>query len=72
MRLLALLLVPLVAGAAAYAHRSARLRSAWLLTAADCSCTTLDGCALFAPDAAASVSAADPEPLRITHVASSS
>jgi hydrogenase-4 component F len=34
MRLLALLLVPLAAGAAAYTHRSARLRSAWLLLAA--------------------------------------
>jgi hydrogenase-4 component F len=34
MRLLALLVVPLVAAAAAYAHRSARLRNAWLLTAA--------------------------------------
>jgi hydrogenase-4 component F len=34
MRLLALLLVPMVAAAAAYAHRSARLRNAWLLAAA--------------------------------------
>jgi hydrogenase-4 component F len=34
MRLLGLLLVPLIAGAAAYAHRSARLRNAWLLVAA--------------------------------------
>jgi hydrogenase-4 component F len=34
MRLLALLLVPSVAAAVAYAHRSARLRNAWLLTAA--------------------------------------
>ena len=34
MRLLALLLVPLVAAAAAYAHRSAPFRNAWLLAAA--------------------------------------
>ena len=34
MRLLALLLVPLVAAAAAYAHRSAGFRNAWLLGAA--------------------------------------
>jgi hydrogenase-4 component F len=34
MRLLALLIVPVVAGAAAYAHRSPRLRNAWLLAAA--------------------------------------
>jgi hydrogenase-4 component F len=34
MRLLGLLLVPLVAAIAAYAHRSARLRSGWLLAAA--------------------------------------
>ena len=34
MRLLALVLVPLVAAAAAYAHRSAGLRNGWLLGAA--------------------------------------
>jgi hydrogenase-4 component F len=34
MRLLALLLVPMIAGAAAYAHRSAAIRNAWLLAAA--------------------------------------
>lgn len=34
MRLLALLLVPLVAAAAAYIHRSAGFRNAWLVTAA--------------------------------------
>jgi MerR family transcriptional regulator, redox-sensitive transcriptional activator SoxR len=44
---------------------------AWLLTAADCSCTTLDVCALFASDATAFVGQGDPEPLRITRVGSS-
>lgn len=37
----------------------------WLLTATDCSCKSLDACALFNPDAA---DIGEPEPLRITHV----
>ena len=41
-------------------ERAQAMRS-WMLTASDCSCTTLDVCALFeAGDA--------PEPLRISHV----
>jgi len=40
---------------------------AWLLTATDCSCTTLDVCGLFSPGAA-STRTANEEPLRITHV----
>jgi MerR family redox-sensitive transcriptional activator SoxR len=48
----------------------AQAMRAWLLTATDCSCTTLDVCALFAPDATAPVGQGDPEPLRITHVGS--
>ena len=43
-------------------ERAQAMRS-WLLTATDCSCTSLDACALF--DADASQAAA----LRITHVA---
>jgi hypothetical protein len=39
----------------------------WLLTATDCSCSTLDVCALFEPDGASAL-ATEPEPLRITHV----
>jgi hypothetical protein len=50
--------------------RSQEVR-AWLLTAADCSCTTLDVCALFASDATAFVGQGDHEPLRITRVGSS-
>ena len=41
----------------------------WLLTATDCSCTTLDVCALFEPAAAPTP---DPEPRRVTHVAGGS
>jgi hypothetical protein len=39
---------------------------AWLLTATDCSCTTLDACDLFAPDKQYPPDHA--EPLRITQV----
>lgn len=39
----------------------------WLLTATDCSCTTLDVCALFDPDAHAPPTHQS-EPLRITRV----
>jgi len=49
----------------------AQAMRAWLLTATHCSCTTLDVCALFAPDATAPAGAGDPEPLRITHVGTS-
>jgi len=38
----------------------------WLLTATDCSCTSLDVCALFEPAAAP---ASDAEPLRVTRIA---
>jgi len=38
----------------------------WLLTATDCSCMSLDACALFKPDAADITGA--PEPLRVTQV----
>jgi DNA-binding transcriptional MerR regulator len=47
----------------------AQAMRAWLLTATDCSCTSLDVCALFAPDGE---KPATPEPLRITHVDTSS
>jgi MerR family transcriptional regulator, redox-sensitive transcriptional activator SoxR len=42
----------------------------WLLTATDCSCTSLDVCALFALDAdgAAALATPEGEPLRITSV----
>lgn len=40
----------------------------WLLTATDCSCTTLDVCALFAVHGDAARHAEEREPLRITHV----
>jgi len=39
----------------------------WLLTATDCSCTSLDVCALFEPGADHTPQAGNPEPLRITH-----
>jgi MerR family redox-sensitive transcriptional activator SoxR len=39
----------------------------WLLTATDCSCTTLDVCALFAQPDEPAPHPAD-EPLRVTHV----
>jgi len=41
----------------------------WLLTATDCSCTTLDVCALFEPGGEHATATPEPEPLRITHVA---
>jgi MerR family redox-sensitive transcriptional activator SoxR len=41
----------------------------WLLTATDCSCTSLDVCALFEPPA---TSAGEMEPLRVTRVGSRS
>jgi MerR family redox-sensitive transcriptional activator SoxR len=40
----------------------------WLLTATDCSCTTLDVCALFAVDGDTVRHAGESEPLRITRV----
>jgi MerR family redox-sensitive transcriptional activator SoxR len=40
----------------------------WLLTATDCSCTSLDVCALFDPGSEHAPQAGDPTPLRITHV----
>jgi hypothetical protein len=39
----------------------------WLQTATDCSCTTLDACALFDPDRPAATGG-DFAPLLITHV----
>ncbi len=45
----------------------AQAMRAWLLTAMDCSCTTLDVCALFDRDAQTPTSAVA-EPLSITHV----
>ena len=44
----------------------AQAMRAWLLTATDCSCTSLDVCALFAPNGEKPASA---EALHITHVA---
>jgi hypothetical protein len=41
---------------------------AWLLTATDCSCTTLDAFDLFAPDKQHPPRPEDAEPLRITQV----
>jgi MerR family transcriptional regulator, redox-sensitive transcriptional activator SoxR len=42
----------------------------WLLTATDCSCTSLDVCALFALDSSVTAAAAsdEAEPLRTKHV----
>ena len=40
----------------------------WLLTATDCSCTTLDVCALFEPSDDPPATD-EPQPLRITRVA---
>jgi MerR family transcriptional regulator, redox-sensitive transcriptional activator SoxR len=40
----------------------------WLLTATDCSCTSLDVCALFEHGKERAAQAGDPAPLRITHV----
>jgi MerR family redox-sensitive transcriptional activator SoxR len=40
----------------------------WLLTATDCSCTSLDVCALFEPGAEHPPPAGEPAPLRITRV----
>jgi hypothetical protein len=40
----------------------------WLLTATDCSCTSLDVCALFDRGGNHEAQASDPAPLRITHV----
>ena len=44
----------------------AQAMRAWLLTATDCSCTSLDVCALFDP---ATDPVAEDEPLRVTRVA---
>ena len=44
----------------------AQAMRAWLLTANDCSCTSLDACALFDPDAEARTGAAGG--LRVMHV----
>jgi MerR family redox-sensitive transcriptional activator SoxR len=46
----------------------AQAMRAWLLTATDCSCATLDACALF--DHGSDAHAVAAEPLRITHVGS--
>ena len=46
----------------------AQAMRAWLLTAADCSCTTLDACDLFAPDKQHPPEPGHAETLRITHV----
>jgi MerR family redox-sensitive transcriptional activator SoxR len=46
----------------------AQAMRAWLLTATDCSCTTLDACALFDHELQAAPTALA-EPLAITHVA---
>ena len=40
----------------------------WLQTATDCSCTSLDVCALFEPDRDQTAPSVSPQPLRITHV----
>lgn len=40
----------------------------WLLTATDCSCTSLDVCALFDADGDQAARPGGPEPLRITRV----
>ena len=45
-------------------ERAQAMRS-WLLTATDCSCTSLDVCALFEPGADASAAA---QPLRVTRI----
>ena len=45
---------------------------AWLLTATDCSCTSLDVCALFDRDDAQATPAGSAEPLRVTRVAATS
>ena len=42
---------------------------AWLRTATDCSCTSLDACALFDPDGERDTTSAGAERLRVTHVA---
>jgi MerR family transcriptional regulator, redox-sensitive transcriptional activator SoxR len=41
---------------------------AWLRTATDCSCTSLDACALFDPDGELETSAAAADRLRVMHV----
>jgi MerR family redox-sensitive transcriptional activator SoxR len=46
----------------------AQAMRAWLLTATDCSCTTLDVCGLFAADTQHPPQRDDAEPLRITQV----
>jgi MerR family transcriptional regulator, redox-sensitive transcriptional activator SoxR len=46
----------------------AQTMRAWLLTATECSCTTLDACDLFAPDKQHPAQPDDAEPLRITQV----
>lgn len=46
----------------------AQAMRAWLLTATDCSCSSLDVCALFAPAASEASALGDVEPLRITQV----
>ena len=40
----------------------------WLLTATDCSCTSLDVCALFEADGGHAAQPGNPEPLRITRI----
>jgi MerR family redox-sensitive transcriptional activator SoxR len=46
----------------------AQTMRAWLLTATDCNCLTLDACDLFAPDTQHPAQPDDAEPLRITQV----
>jgi MerR family redox-sensitive transcriptional activator SoxR len=46
----------------------AQTMRAWLLTATDCSCTTLDVCDLFAPDKQHPPEPEHTEPLHFTHV----
>ena len=48
-------------------RRAQEMRS-WLLTATDCSCTTLDVCALFATDGDVGHGDSTPAPLQITQV----
>jgi len=50
-------------------QRAQEIRT-WLLTATDCSCTTLDVCALFTANGAKPTSVPSAPALRITHVSS--
>ncbi len=46
----------------------AQAMRAWLLTATDCSCTSLDLCALFDRDGVRSTPSGGAEPLHVTHL----